>query len=512
MDLLKKLVLLSTLLALASCNETISPELQQGGVITPPGGGTVVPPVDEHYFRLTNGSENKLKYLLHKTGAGGKEAKCEVTSQQPFSPSTFKPNNDITCFLEAEELALYQDGFKLDLETSTQACKYVVYSPFSYYNRMPGDSSGNYEIERCDPSYTGLGPGPAPAIGCDRAISTTLVGGVSFPAPDQDEKLCRFNHNDKEKCDVGVINIIEKTYSTVDDGSGGTIDIATSSPTRQIRCGGKAVACAQGPYASESNNGADFHTSAGKIYGTPEDEPFKAQVSYPSLNDTKRAGTFVYANFRRNLANYTIAYGEDDDSIPYKQSFIGISDFHPMLLTEYSLIGETFLAFAGVTVPNSESNQYSAKPFAAEPFMGLRASIPYSNNTVNPFYTFECMDNADEVKARIRVMVRDWDRVRSEDATLASDVELISDIARIPEGSSVDRDLGGSYRAWSRQDIDAPEPDADIPSLSNFNDFLDWDDIIKMRYLSPGIGSRGYMPVEGYFSVDNFPNENFEDH
>lgn len=505
MDSFKKLVLLSALLALASCNETISPELQQGGVVTPPGGGTT--PEAEYSFKITNLAPSKLNYLLHKTGSGNKEAKCEITSESvPFSKATYRPNHDITCFLEAEEHALYQDGLSISIEASPKTCEFVKYRPFSYYNRIPGDSSGNYTIVKCE-SYTG----PAPAQGpCNSTTSTTITSPVSFPIPLDDSELCRFNYNDKEMCDIGIINITEFIYSSVDDGAGGVTHNVTSSP-RRLQCGGKPRNCAQGPYAVDSNGGKDFSPNGGIIYSTDFDNEFTKELTYPSLMN--RYGNFIYANYRRNLANYTISYGEDDDSVPYKQAFANIRDFHPQLITEYALDGQSFLAHHGVTVPDNEMNRYSAKPLAAEPFMGLYSTTPpfRFDYTVQPFYTFECLDNAKEVKARIRLMVRDWDRIRSNDPNLASDVELISDIFRIPEGYVLDRDLSGNYYPWSRQDNFTTDPDSDIPGRDSLNNYADWDDIIQMRYITPMIGSKGYIPTAGFFTPSIFPNEQLED-
>lgn len=444
MDLFKKLVLLSSLLALASCNETISPELQQGGVITPPDGETT--PDTEHYFRVVNTSDESLEYLLHKTGAGNKAAKCEIVSETvPFSKNTYKPHHDITCFLEARELALYGSGFSLTVEASANACDSVKYNPFGYYNRIPGDSSGSYSFAKCE-NYSG----PTPPQGCNTAISTTLTSPVAFPIPLEDGELCRFNYNDQEMCDVGTITISETLYTTVDDGSGGTTDIISTLPDRVIDCGGKPRKCVQGPYAKDSNNGEDFSPNGGLISKTVLDDPFSLEYSYPSLLEEKRASTHVYANYRRNLANYTIGYGEDDDSIPYKLSFTGIKDFHPQLITEYAFDGMNFLSYHGVTIPNGQANRYSAKPLAADPFMGLyNSTLPFRYDyTVQPFYNFECLDNSYETKARIRIMIRDWDRVISKDEGIADDVELISDIFRIPQGSVTDQDLSGNYYPW----------------------------------------------------------------
>lgn len=512
MDLLKKLVLLSSLLVLASCNETISPELQQGGVVTPPGGGPTEPTDPEgpqHYFKLTDSSNPTLEYLIHKSGSGNKEAKCEITSQStPFSKATYKPNHDITCFLEARELALYHSGFSLTVTSSPQACQYVQYRPFSYYNRVPGDSTGNYNVSRCD-NYGG----PALTLPCNTAVSTTITSPTQFPAPGPDDysELCRFNHNDQEKCDIGIINVTETTYRSEDDGAGGLNHFSTTE-TKRIECGGQPRFCVQGPYAKDSNNGKDFTPNGGIRYGTDEKSEFVKTISYEGLQEKNRLGTYVYANYRRNLANYTIAYGEDDDSVPYKQAFAGIKDFHPQLITEYALDGLSFLAYHGQTVPVSEAGRYSAKPLAADPFMGLYSTThPRYDYTVQPFYAFECLDNSYEVKARIRLVIRDWDRIRSEDVAIADDVELISDIFRIPQGSVVDQDLSGNYYPWSRQDNNDADPDSDIPGRGSFNDFWDWDDIVKMRYLSPMPGSKSYIPSDGFFSTTIFPYEPLED-
>jgi len=149
--------LLLTLGVLASaCNEKISPELQNSGNAGGGSSGPLIPP-EEYFFKIEDTSEDFLNFHLHRTGAGNSYKDCEIKSSSPLTsenyaaegkassgvPLTNHDNKkyDITCFYEAEELALYYSGINFKFSTSQNTCEYIGYSPYSYFKYRPGDSS-----------------------------------------------------------------------------------------------------------------------------------------------------------------------------------------------------------------------------------------------------------------------------------------------------------------------------------------------------------------------------------
>jgi len=145
-----KLSYLAMTILVVSCNEKVSPELLQSNNTAPT---TVAVPPEEYYFSVTNSSPVMQGFKLHKTGPGNKSAPCEVRNTTGLSNEIFAGDqtaNDITCFFEAEELTLLHGGFSFEIGSSKNTCDYVGYSPYGFYDRIPGDSSATYHYISCD--------------------------------------------------------------------------------------------------------------------------------------------------------------------------------------------------------------------------------------------------------------------------------------------------------------------------------------------------------------------------
>lgn len=612
-------------LALAACNEKVSPELQDASVVTPP---TADSDQDSFTFRVTTENDPVLEFMLHKTGNSFKpdplltSDDCEVTKRvSTFKRSEFGKSqydmvdptdedelytlNDITCYLEAEELGLYIEGLKLKVEATPGACTFVRYSPYSYYNRMPGNSSATYKKVSCaentDSTHVNLAftvpadiqYGAASAADCDEYLidsrkasdGTTNIPIVAadrtvFRVDSDDEtaeleteeQLCRFNYETlgQEQCDVGEItindhlvtynttaaeldaeefaenaatlsNTLYATYTDAVDGDAAGPDDGTTTLTgterdaiqatleytnefntertnrlaatiatftsktvtkRTVNCGGKISNCLEGPIKAHSS----ISSPAGGLITTPisSTTSYSETYSYPSL-DPERDGTYVYANFRRELANSNLAYPinlEDNSdytdfaALLYMSAFDPVGAdaeiFEPRVLDRYTSNRSYILAPSTNLVTSVawelqslEGNKYGARPYAAEAFLGI-GTYKGASNKINPFYQFECLDNARETTARIRVMVRDWDRIIPADT---STTELVSDISYGELDAYQDNTYYTTFNTYEDQ---------------IYNDYFDWDDFLRMDRTTPG---PVFTPVNGFFSPSSFPNE-----
>jgi hypothetical protein len=609
MKMVQKLSLLAMAITLVSCNEKVSPELQQGSATTPSSGGPTIVP-DEYYFKLSNTASVLLNYKLHKTGAGNKSAACEVRGTTKLDNDGFRANpaaNDISCYLDAEELSLQAGGLSFEIESSPNTCEFIQYSPFSYYNRIPGDSSGTYTKVSCmnddttaahadsaatsagvNIDYDADGPGPGvagPAV-CEQYLSkSTLLTSTRLPfevneGESEDGVLCRFNYQDgdKEKCDIGevIVQDLQVTFDTtvaekngdnagiaagdaagdtasVNDFSDGTDDdgagpddglpaisaneatalaanagaaylpaytpaynaayataYAATPPkfktvTRKIKCGGTAANCVSGPI---KQHGELSGTRGSFIITAKFDEVTKYKQTYTDLIPDGPPN-YYYANYRRDLANSNIAYDDSSHtpSSPYSAIYTGAwasaafnKIFDPNVMERYArnrlvdnsaaFLSTSFDGLAPLTTWESnstETNMFSAKPLAMEPFVGM-GSAYYTN----PYYTFYCLDTAYDIKARIRLVVRDWDRIFPSD----SNIELLSDI-----------NLGSSARQDLQYFVEDPDSNDEI---NDFNDVWDWDDQIWMIRDDSGLPLI-YRPAptgndaDGFFNRDFFP-------
>lgn len=513
MKMVQKLSLLAMVLTLASCNEKVSPELQQGSATTPDTSTPVAP--DEYYFALTNTSEGILNYKLHKTGSSNMSSKCEVRNTTGLSSDIFRGNptaNDITCYFDAEELSLFHGGFKWELTASKNTCDFIGYQPYGFYDRIPGDSTSTFVQISCmnDTTDNTNVATAAAALGVDITDATPTDLGCGdwaiqdldiTPAvrqkfqPASDAELCRFNYPDGngEKCDIGTITIneIQVAYTPAD---GATPAVLTyQNKPRVIRCGGSVANCVQGPTKDISSGTRVIEIVQGVI-----NEPFKKGYEYKSLNQdstTTYVSTKKYANYRRNLASKNIDFISSTDPL-YEGKWNSLAygkTFDPMVVDFFSANlqmdnATPLISSARLNTEAIRNNTWRAKPLAADPFLGLAGRV-------NPFYTFYCYDTALDMKARMRIVVRDWDRIFPGN----SDLELLSDIFR-----------GGS----ARQDIpfDPELPEDNDPTIP-FNDFADWDDHIPMErtpgaYSTSTIWSPTPDPsyLDGWFNPAYFTN------
>jgi len=310
------------------------------------------------------------------------------------------------------------------------------------------------------------------ALNCNRnyldlSIADPANERSAFTVVD-DEDLCRFNYKDgdNEQCDEGVITIQELEIS---------IDSTTLLPvgevtTTTLECGGKAVNCIRGPIKDITSKATRFT----EITATKLNDEFKKSFEYQAPIEANTPN-FEIVNYRRNMASLNIdfedGFGTTED---YMSAFGGAKDYTPIILDRFSnnktlgnidlidpsTLSEWSFIYEGDSTASDKIQRIS--PLAAEPYLGL------GGNKTNPFYTFYCFDNAFDIKARIRVIVREWDRVFPS----SSNLELISDI---------------NLSTNARQDVfNQEEIPNDQDPWNAYNDLIDWDDIIFMTRTSGG--------------------------
>lgn len=490
MKVARKLTPLIMALAMISCNEQVSPKLQDAN------SSSVVPPTitpTEYYFKVQDTSALIQNYKLHRSGAANATTPCEVRKTIPLTNDLFISgdiDSDITCFFEAEELSLFHGGFSFEFESSPNTCEYIAYKPFSFYNRIPGSSSASLTQVICEtdtvaPTHIDSVGGTAVdiagggTVGCDQYVDNNFSPALrgSFGV-DSDEALCRFNYQDGnlEQCDEGVISVNElKVTHTPADADAGTPEVVQATwGSRTVRCGGKYYNCVGGPIRSETGSTALKAANYSIIYQTVKNETFTQSREYAPISNSFN---MHYSNFRRFLANPAINFFSPL-SANYEAAFAGATDYQGDVMESYSknvlmdgitqIITPTEQTDAAVVYVSGRPT-YRALKYAADPFLGLKART-------SPFYEFTCLDRAYETKARIRMVVRDWDRVYTGDVT---ERELISDVDR-------------GYNA--RQDNEY------------FLNLLDWDDYIPMSR-TPGPyapATTEWGPVDEAFAASLF--------
>jgi hypothetical protein len=253
----------------------------------------------------------------------------------------------------------------------------------------------------------------------------------------------------------------------------GTVDdvLGSVETKREITCGGKIVNCIDGAIKSEPLL-AKF-TSGMVVHKATLNQAFEIPKilaeTFGSYSSNRR-----YVNFRRDLASLEIEYGNSQKPLTgsYMSSFgdpLYQKTFDPELMLNYAnnrRMDGSLLIDPLTDIPTMESNTYWAKPAAAEPYLGLVSRTA-------PYYTAYCMDNSYDIKARIKMVVRDWDRILPSSAT-STYFERISDVDLLPP--------------FARQDVPyTEEVTGDSDSWNEFNDREDWDDLIEMERDDSGV-------------------------
>ena len=518
--LMNFLAIVSLSATLVACNEKISPSLQDSNSVLPP----VAPVLSENTFGVANNNLVSTGFSLHKTGSGNWNQPCEIKSTTPFSVEAFNADRstfDVSCYFEAEELAMFITGLKYKLSASPNACEFVAYSPYSFYDWMPGDSTSNLTYVTCEPGITPADlatiPGDLPdtsfpvragnKVVCNEIVDevTPLINRRARLLGADEKVLCEYDYTSTQgapNCDIGRVTINE--IRVTKDAVSGDVTASPVAP-RTVVCGGQVSNCVAGPIKQEPA-AANF-TSVMIYTEVPLDTTYAKEYELPGLVQTQRRTSVQYANYRRHLASTTIDFDNNTDFTDpaYLASFTGRTDFEPDLMSRYGSNLNMNLGSPARIITNTMLDNYAlakgwrTRPLAAEPFIGLNDSVNYYQ--VQPYYTFYCLDGNEDIKARIKMVVRDWDRAFPKNSSM----EYISDIF----------DMGASPPFIPRQDLPIGLQIPGDPDASNgYNDKADWDDLLVVRRTPTGPfqtfpTTTSWEPVNGWFSSTLFTKGNY---
>jgi hypothetical protein len=254
--------------------------------------------------------------------------------------------------------------------------------------------------------------------GCEPA--TGYPPGFLTKKPTAGE-VCKGNHTGAT-CDEGSFSVTTVNYTKNPQTS---VCEESSSTTETVTCDGQEVNCIAGPLKDLITETLIQQGIYSKLYQTTTDPYSKTFdiVNTPSLN-------YDYTNLR--VANENAAN---------RCSFSNLNHT------------ETWL--------NSVAGTYST----ASPFGGA-----------NPYYTFHCLDAAHEIKARIRLVLREWDKSFKINDSI--DNEHNSTVTSYPTFYSND---AAATLTSTKKDSHA----VDTTNFRPYNYFNDWDD----DYSSGGVCS-----------------------
>lgn len=348
----------------------------------------------EDYFEVEIDIASTPKFYSHKDGESNFFNKCrikkrDIASNPKSTTAEVEDVVDIDCFVDVGENDLYGSDINFNVKAGPGICHSVEYKPYSFFKRRPNKTTGSNSGIDYDASaryivqvVTGASSDCVAATdtsgitddlgnvtgvlgytGDGMYINSTLFeGGL--------DDLCTGKYNDIN-CDNGSFAYATISYAYTPeevDPDTGTVttpsSCETSVETFTHNCEGDPRACLDGPLVSQVGRAAVDGGMVGVITN-----------SFSGLDTTYTPDRPIDKSGASNvfIANYTNSISCED----------------PTRVDYYS---------DGVKAHAARANMFFSPQNIVDPLIGA-----------NPFYTFNCLDQANDLQARINIHVRDWD-------------------------------------------------------------------------------------------------------
>ncbi|WP_127718401.1 hypothetical protein [Halobacteriovorax sp. HLS] len=379
---------------------------------------------------------NSVSYILHKTGKGNGRKPCSVTEEQMlYGDSAVK---DISCFLDAGEEELHWNGVKLEFQMGENLCQFVEETPPAFWSFSPGSSSTELGITIYEHTgYASCTSGAPVDLYTTDAGGTTALSTVADPRiliPITEPKnLCMFNYDEQNddtelpKCDIAefpkrLIGWSATTFECRNSGSTATLDA-------------NAVDCV------ENNGTCAGHASAPAVMLTQTEcvGDGGAWTFNGSHNDATAGGVNVPA-VGACIAGSNLDQGTFDCGGETNKCLAGPRTSSTTISEQDVLDGVTTINHnmtgipLKVSLPIDYTNNYDGSTIATNTWfsnyftacgadaykpdtISMQTSIDASTQTnsylglgARSMYQFVCKSGTGTIKARIRMIVRDFDR------------------------------------------------------------------------------------------------------
>lgn len=314
----------------------------------------------DNVFEVTTDLTDSTSIVLHKEGRGNKINSCLITKEF-ITNNAYKPSGEKACFIDIGEMDLYVNGLNLGLSSSNGLCNYVRIVPFFFFSYPYVSTSRPAITETVCPAECDL------ATGIDPSCTNIPPVGDS----------CDGDYSDTggPNCDEGSYTVTTTTWTY--DSTSGTCSSDGGADPVTTECSGTRLNCLQGAgsgtmgFTPTIPSRPDLGVTANSISGYSNTWSFSSPIN--EVHFTSLA-----------LSNFVVPdYGSTNQCIES-----GKYQFFHRGWAEYA---------KGATGSTAYTTAYS----------GTRFLHPFEGG--NPFYRFECLDPAFNVKARIIVYAREWD-------------------------------------------------------------------------------------------------------
>lgn len=489
MNKLKTLSIVFLILLLgASCTEEISDNLKNTDQSATATNATKA---IGNKFSLSQKMDENLSFYLHS--AASRSAPCELEASGTNFDSTNYEKDDskdvVDCILEVEELDLYMEGLTYELKVDEYLCEYIQYKPFKFFQFPVGYSKKKEYTLKCDSSCASA---DVSDINCDTLEGQYLTydgggylssSGVEFR--NKEIAQCAFDHSlvnaDYPNCDPGYIKKYEYSVFGVDTSfcsnaayttetacttnsetwtvhttcsyGSGLNTLGETADSLIVDCDGSANNCLAGP-SLDHLEGAEYTS---EITENKDLSSFTKSWTIDSPSSKGQGTNRFIANYSRIAGNTQVKptnYYTTD--ITASNGLVGheVETHTPAPNGTFDTTDPLeFYQKEVVDYNNDGNDDYIV--YADHPFLGVTEFNSVARTTVMPYYGFYCLDKAKDVKAQIRLFVREWDRKFETDSVK---MDYVSDVD----------DPSASTRLIDNNTYH----DDDLPR----NNIYDWDD------------------------------------
>lgn len=384
-------------------------------------------------FQLEDITEDDTTYHMHKYGAANAEVDCEIDNDDIADGETLLQDgvNDIVCWLEAEELQLYFNGAKLRTNIAPSMCEYIAVLPYYFWHWQPAQTIKYLKAQTCEDESS---------VGCATA------GGAYTPTAEMLE--CEGDYSKLTdpgpNCDNGVVRTYN--YKVLSGASVGTADPDT--PYTELKCGGKFSNCMNGPAKDYKVDAKGYPiwllTAAWDGSSVPLD------ITAPEKKGLKQ--NYYISNYTNLFATGTYTYDYTTvGSVSGLENFSIYEGGASFTYADLEAVSSTSVGFASKYIYAGAMTDTAIRYVAQD---ALKTS---GGVEVNPFYIFACTNYDWEIKARIRLQIREWNQ-KFTSTTTAGDQVNRSNHSRLKRHSSNSTDYETSgIGYWNdRSDWDTP--------------------------------------------------------
>lgn len=307
--------------------------------------------------------EDVYSYYLHEQSKPFSADNCFVDPSNASLTGT-SGVNDLYCYFDVAEYDLYFNGVTFVFNAPSSMCQYTTLKPYDFYDYRAG-----YFNPPTATVHLGVGGGLISAV-------PGLGGAAGLPYNANFTSMsCPFDYSagGGPNCCVGSYEIDV------------TQDAATGPPTQTVvkaNFGGSISNCILGP-------GKDFAVDVngfpeGVVYRTLSNGQSLKYTVVPAANSPGKSGKGYSTN-------------------------VYLANFWDPSLAVFGSGSSTFPA----PVANWPTALTGTLPAAGTVGLNYMTAAP----NLDPYYTYSCRDQAGDILARMRIMIRSWDTVANFTAT-----------------------------------------------------------------------------------------------